>query len=378
VLGLGPEAVATSGLEKGSGLLPWPAHVPEGLARVQEYFTLPQKLLFLELRGLEPVTGRLAEKFEIVFRFDRPLPLASRLPPDAVRLFCVPVVNLFAASADPLRQELPGQEHLLRAGGVDPLHQEVFSVDAVTGLRGTERTTYRPFSAFTHLDPRESAPRFFKLRRAVSPLGGGADTLLSLGSPREVAPPEGQETLSVDLTCTHRLLAGRLGLGEIYRTPPTLPAGVKPKNIAPVTQPVPAALGSALHWRMLSHLGLTHQALGDPERLRHLLALYNAQERVDQAVARGNNLRLEAISAVEATPARRLLRGAPVRGVRTQVSLDETRFASPGDALLFGAVLDALHASFTAVNGFSAVSVLLSPSQRVYDWPARSGERSLS
>ena len=45
--------------------------------------------------------------------------------------FWTRLINLFRADAEPLRFHAPGQEQLIRAAGVDPLHMEVYSVDQV-------------------------------------------------------------------------------------------------------------------------------------------------------------------------------------------------------------------------------------------------------
>ena len=68
-----------------------------------EYFTLPQRFLFFEVRGLAPLGERLSEKFELLLHLDRMPALPGKLPKDAVKLHCVPVVNLFSCTADPLR-----------------------------------------------------------------------------------------------------------------------------------------------------------------------------------------------------------------------------------------------------------------------------------
>jgi type VI secretion system protein ImpG len=287
-------------------------------------------------------------------------------------------VNLFSASADPLRQELPGQPLFLRAAGVDPLHMEVYSVEHVEGLRtGGDRIVHPSFGAFAHLGSEPSAP-FYVQSRSRSPLDGFSDTTLTLGTPAGEAPPLLEETLSVDMTCTNRGLPSRIGLGDIHVPTQNSPTLAQFRNITPPTHPVPAPLGEELHWQLLAHLALNQRSLTELPTLKGLLGLYNFQSRADQNASRANALRAESLQEVECEPARRFLEGTPVRGMRTRVSVDEAKVAGPGDAFLLGCVLDDLLASAVTLNAFSELWVRLTPSQSEYRWTARNGERRLA
>ncbi len=372
----GPECIRSSAFSPENLLFPWPRTSPLAYARLQEYFTLPQKFLFFDVQGLEGAAERAGDRFDLVFEMERPPPLPARLAADTFRLFCSPAVNLFQTTADPLRQEFPGQEHFVRAAGLDPRHMEVFSVDSVAGLRpGGERVDYAPFSSFSHVGG--GANSFFHLRRARSPIDEGTDVTLRLGSPQKVAPQLLEETLSVELTCTNRMLPGKMGLGDICQGTRFTPPGVRFKNILPVTQPIRPPLGSELHWRLLSHLAVNQRSLADAESLRTLAELYNFQVQSDHASARSNALRIQAIRKVQSSSARRLFQGAPIRGVRSTIELDESGFASQGDAFLFGMVLDEMFASSVSINSFHELAVALVPSQVGFSFPPRNGRRVL-
>lgn len=373
-LRLRPDALVAPAFHSESMLLPWPALVPTGFARLQEYFTLPQKLLFVEVHGLERAPALTEDGFELVFLLDEVPAIAGTLGAENFRLSCTPVINLFSTSTDPLRQTTAGQEHYLRASGHPPQHAEIFSVDQVIGIRQGERSIYEPFSLFPHLSQQPNRS-FFQLRRAKSALDTGSDVTLSIGSPLDVRPQLSEEILSVDVTCTNRLLPGRLGLGDINRGQNSLPAGARVKNICTVSQPVSAPLGSELHWRLLSHLAVTQRTLTEEQALRGLLSLYNLQALGDVAAARGNSARIEAVRSVRAAPARRLYRGAPVQGTRVLIDVEENNFASAGDLYVFGCVLDCLFASFVGMNSFSELNFKTLPSQREFVWPLRIGTK---
>ncbi|MBL9039465.1 MAG: type VI secretion system baseplate subunit TssF [Archangium sp.] len=376
LLRLPADAVALPGFRDDNTLFPWPSLVPLGYARVLEYFSFPQKFLFVDVHGLEKVGPLPDDSFELTFLLnDMPI-FAGSLSPESFRLSCVPVVNLFSTSADPLRQTVGGQELFIRPAAMTPQHAEVFSVDEVVGVRRGERTTYQPFGFFPHLQQKK-ARAFYQLRRSRSVLDLGSDTTLVVGSPLETRPFLGEEVFSIDLTCTNRLLAGRVGLGDINKGRGSLPAGAKVKNITPATQPIPAPLGTEVLWRLISHLSVMQRTLVDEQALRGFLELYNLQVFGDVSVARANTVRVDAIRKIQASPIRRLFRGAPVQGTRLLLELEEKSFASLGDVYLFGSVLNALFGSFVTMNSFAELTLKALPSQSEFTWPLTIGTRQL-
>jgi len=232
-LELGPEIIHPVGFEPDQALLPWPRLAPEWFRLAQEYFTLPQKFLFVDLRPLPAAGSFLSERFEIAFRFDSPPDLPGSLSPGIFRLHCAPVINLFRASAEPIRSDLPGAEHVLRPAGVDPDHAEVYSADSVVGLKpdGGERREHPPFHQYKHVNPENpgGSSTFSWVRRELSRLGGKVNALLSVTTPRDVVPDVSREVLSADLTCTNGALAARVRSGDISMpmpgSSPALPRG---------------------------------------------------------------------------------------------------------------------------------------------------------
>jgi type VI secretion system protein ImpG len=373
---LGPRAIHPLGFDRNFRLLPWPRS-SEGYRQLQEYFTLPEKFLFFEVRGLEAARHIATDRFELAFQFERPPPLEARVGQEMFRLYCAPAINLFSASAHPLRHSVLSHDQLLRAEGVEPRHMEVFSVDSVVGLQAgaNERRNYRPFFEFAHAAGDGAEPSFYRLRRTASPIDDGIDTYLSLETPRDVMPSIEEETLSIELTCTHRSLATRLQVGDVHLPTITSPTNARFKNISPVCRPARAPLGTELHWRLLSHLAVNQQSLSDVEVLRRLLELYNFKALTDDLAARATRLRINAIRSVEVRPGTRFLEGSPLRGNRVTVALDETNFLGAGDAFLFGCILDELFASNVTLNSFNELGIRLQPSQLEYSWPPRNGSQ---
>jgi type VI secretion system protein ImpG len=370
---LGTRSLRRPSLHTDQALFPWPKYAPEGTRLLQEYFAFAPKMLFYDIVDLDRVPPQGPTDFELWFRFERPPKLPERIEAGNFRLHCVPVVNLFETSADPIQRDLRTHEYLVRAGGVNPHHMEVYSVTGVTGLRAARRgrREYTPFFDYAHAANREQA--FFTIRRARSPIDNGVDTYLSVMTPRDVSPELEAETFSIDLVCTNRRLAAELRVGDISVPTPRSPTIAKFANITPVTKPVRPLLGSELHWRLLGHLALNLRSLGDPDMLRSVLQLYNVHEDADQQLGRANELRANGVRSVQMRSARRLIESSPVRGIHTTVELEESSYASPGDAALFGAVLDGFFADRVHINSFHQLTIRLHPSGVEWTWKPRSG-----
>jgi type VI secretion system protein ImpG len=374
---LPPDAVRLVGFDPAFPLIPWPKLAPVGYRTLQEFFTLPQKFLFFEVRGLDRATPE--ERFEILFQCERPPELSARIGKETLRVNCVPVINLFKTSADPVSLATLGEDHMVRASGLPPAHMEIYSVEEATGIpEGPgERIPFEPFFGFRHgAAAREGS--YYRLRRFLSPVDDGIDTYVSVSRPVDAGPGPGPATLTLEVTATNRSLPGRLNLGEISQPTAGSPVVARFRNLVAVTKPIRPPLGSELHWRLIAHLAANRASLAEVETLRALLDLYNFQGLMDYQSGRANRLRIEGIHSSEASVVRRLVEGAPVRGNQLALQLDEDHFASLGDAFLFASAVDELLASKMSINSFSELSVRLQPSQRDYRWRPRNGGRSLA
>ncbi len=375
---LGAGALSLAGFDPALPLLPWPRLAPAGYRTLQEYFTLPQKFHFVDVRGLDAAVAVSAERFEIAFQLERPPELPGPVARDAFRLNCVPVVNVFPSAADPVSVRGPADEHLVRGAELPPGHMSVYAVEQVTGIPegAGARVRYEPFSAFSHA-ARDKGGAYYRLRRSLSPVDGELDTWISLSSPQDGGPGPAPQTLSFAVSCTNRGLPARLKLGDVCRPGPTSPTVAGFRNIVPVSRPVRPPLGSDLHWRLIAHLATQRDWSATVEGLRRVLELYNFQELCDAQAGRANRLRIEAIQEMEATPARRLVRGSPVRGTRVSLRVDEAGFAGAGDAFLFASAIDELFAGRASLGSFTELAMVLEPSRREYAWKPRSGRRVL-
>jgi type VI secretion system protein ImpG len=146
------------GFDEDQALIPYPLNTFRGYRYLQEYFAFQDKFLFVDLLGLDALKRLPADLLKqargIELRFDIHKAGVQRIRPtlDNVRLYCTPVVNLFAHDAIPIRLDGKQDQYLLLPAELDAEHCGVFSVDRVTGWKpgGKGYEEYVPFESFEH------------------------------------------------------------------------------------------------------------------------------------------------------------------------------------------------------------------------------------
>ena len=376
---LGSDAVVPAALEHELALLPWPSNGLQGARLLQEYYALPQELLFLDIRGLDAAKGggaAVASRFEIAFQLTKPLELPGPIDQGTFRLNCVPVINLFPASAGPIAFEGVGQDHLLRPKGLPERHAEVLGVDVVQGKEseGVARQIYLPI-ATRQKAARLSMRPHYRVRRELSVLGDAVDTYLSLGLGHHAPAIPEDETLSVELTCTNASLPGRLGVGDISEEDAAMQASYR--NLIPVTAPMLPRLRGDVCWDLVCQRNLGMRAFDTLKALIGTLTLYDFTARTDDESQHSNRRCIQSIRSAETRSVRRLLEDIPTLGAHTALEVEESAFASQGEAFLFGCVLQELFASYLTMNSFTELELRLSPSGTEFSWAPKQGQQPL-
>ena len=370
------------GFDEDEALIPYPPTVYAGFRLLQEYFTLPQKFAFFEVQGLEAMpVDKLTDRFSILIQFKDGLPAGTRLAKENFRLFCSPVVNLFEHTSDPIKPDPSKYEYLARPAGSTPVAYELYSIESVIGIarRTSQRVKIPPFFSFEHeLDP-EATTRgvFYQTHIKPAAIGDGVDIYVSFGSAQDGASIPEFDVISIEATCTNRRLPAQLKVGDLRVPTATSPAVASFTNVTGVTAPLPPPMGRELQWRVLSHMAMSYRSITELDVLRSMLEIYNFPALIDRQAARANQLRMQAIKSIRVRPTDRLYRGAPVRGVATEIELDEGGFAGEGEMYLFASILNEMLASYVSLNSFTQLSVTGTNTRVVYRWDPKSGSLNL-
>jgi type VI secretion system protein ImpG len=381
-LRLSKDMVQPVGFDPSQGLLPYPPNAFNGYRVLQEYFSLPEKFLFLDIQGLGAAmrdADPAAREFTLSFTLTRPLDPRIRARTDHFRLFCTPAINLYRHDADPISLDRRRIEYLIRPASLNKSEEAIYSVDGVEGWtpNGGGRRSYPPFESFEHRIERAGREEeaYYRLRVRQSVRGDGMDHYISFVNGGDLAIQPASETISLDLTCCNGHLPEGLRVGDIRHATETSPTFADYRNITKPTPFVVPPLDSRLHWQLISNMSLNYLSLTDPEPLRTILAAYDFRALKDRQAERAARRRLQAIRSLGAVPLDLLRKGLPIRGLRTTMTLVESHFSDEGDLYLFAAVLAEFLSLYASVNSFHELLVIGAETGETYRWPAKVGQQ---
>lgn len=352
-------------------LLPYPAASHPAYRLLTEYFVYPEKFNFFDIdwpalaRQLPPECRRLSLHLGLAG-----VPADSHLARSLAGLSsknfvlgCTPAVNLFKRSACPIELTHKAPDYELIADGGPADAYDIHSVDQVYTVRearhGQTVTEFRPYYSLRHGEAGGRHGRYYLVRRdplkALSEPGHEMRIALVDLDLDPLAIPN--VSVSIELTCTNRDLPARLRYGGAAGDL-TLEQATAGYPLRFLRKPTPQYRFSAdSHWRLISHLALSHCALAPDglNRLKEMLTLYDLpQSSVSQRQIAG-------ITALAHRPARAWLRddghSSLVHGIEVRVTLDEDAFAGTG-MHLFALVLDHFFGLYVHLNSFSQLTIL--------------------
>lgn len=385
-LSLGRGAVRPWGLDDEQALLPGPRRSFASYRLLQEYFAFPPRFRLLEIAGLDVLRGHKSARLDLVFVLDRGLPHPEeRLDAQHFSFACLPLVNLFEHTADPIPLQPLTTEYDLVLDRNRMQDLEVHSVpeEGVLGtssLRG-DKTVYAPLFSLRHLPRSSEPPIFWHLRRRAARAVGdqGTDVSLVFVDPSLQRRTPADEKLEVRALCSNRDLPHALGgWGQEDDFQVEQVTGLR--AVRCIEGPTPTRrmeLSGSAHWRLLAQLSLSHLSLvREGEGKEALQALLHVHDHGGQ----GRD-EIDAIQDVRSETVVRRVRGelgsGLCRGLRTTLVLERSGFVG-GSALAFAAVLERFLARAAAIHSFSELALEMAPdSETVYTWPPRAGEKVL-
>jgi type VI secretion system protein ImpG len=389
------ESIAPLGFEDEHALLPVTVRSFQGYRLLQEYFALPERFSFVELREIGPALQRCPEpEVEIALLLDRHDPaLEVGLRPTHAQLFCSPAANLFEQRADRILLTERTHEYHLLPDRTRPRDLEVHSVLEVLGhgdpaapalpflpfYAGTARTHPSGGAGYFSVHRRPRVTPAAQRGRSPAPAYSGGETYLSLVDADAGPYRPGLRQLSVKTLCTNRDLPLALAEAQTpgFRLEVASPVG-EVRCVAGPSAPQPSHAWGGTCWRLITQLSCNYLSLvgeggGDgAAALREVLQLHAAPS-APFALKQVQGVRSVTSSAV----VRRLpLRGPASfgRGLEVRLECEETAFE--GVSLLgFGMLLERFFARFASINSFTELVLHGSLRGEIARFPARLGRR---
>jgi type VI secretion system protein ImpG len=387
---LEPARLRMAGFDAGESLLPFVRRSMDGHRLLQEYFALPEKFLFFDLEGLEPLAqSGFGEEAEIVFLFssferpERQQVLELGVNERTFRLGCTPAINLFAQTCEPILLSQTRHEYTVIPDNRHASVMEIFSIEEVvaTNPRLRQSVVLEPMHAYRHQTRSREDLAFWIANRHQNEFGEREPSTLSIsvvdltGSFTE---PEA-DVLMVRTLCSNFDLPSRFHVGNEggdfeavgFAAAKTVTALRRP------TASINPPGGQGQLWRLISLLSLNYLSLNEEGRgaMQEILRLHNI---ADSAASENQ---VGSIQKMKSSPHFALVESAygliPARGMRVEVELDEQQFAGAG-LYLFAAVLDRFLAGYAAMNSFSQlVARSTLRKEPLGTWPPRAGTQAL-
>ncbi|WP_249353023.1 type VI secretion system tip protein VgrG [Pseudomonas asiatica] len=215
-----PPSVAFVGFEANEALLPSPGEQMDGYRILHEFFCFPERFHGFRIDGLGSYwPDEAAVHIQLEFGFSAPLPPDIQIDQTTILLNCIPAINLFSCTAEPI--PLNGQAlcETVRMGRQGGKKGEIFSIDRVSSQRQKSSDHVQDFKPFEALDRdfplAEPTPaRYYKLDIEQEPVNDKVQHRISLVH-HNLAPYLGlHEELNIDLTCSNGPLAQQLRVVE--------------------------------------------------------------------------------------------------------------------------------------------------------------------
>jgi type VI secretion system protein ImpG len=366
-------------------LLPYPKNVFDGYRILQEYFVFPQRFFFFRLtRLLSLWPAEAASEVRFEFHFSRPMPPDIKLRASDLSLYCVPAVNLFKHDAEPINLDGHVVDQRLQPSGQRPEGYEIFSVGQVSGWRrnaegshGELLREFHPFESFQHEieHAHGRTALYYRTRMEESIQQDGLLHRIAFVRGDESHYIGKNETISVDLVCTNRDLPLALGAGDLCIPTQTTPSYATYTNITRPTPPYRPVLDGSLQWTLISNLSLNYLSLLSAEPLKAIVRAYDFAALHDIQQARATRKRLNGIGEATTTPVDVLMKGLPVRGLKTCLKLDQSAFLCEGDLYLFATVLSHFFALYASINSFHQLDVINVTNNEHHSWPMLKGRQ---
>jgi type VI secretion system protein ImpG len=387
---LEPGRLRMAGFEAEESLLPFVRRSMDGHRLLQEYFAFPEKFLFFDLEGLEPLgQAGFGEEAEIVFLFssfersERQQVLELGVNERTFRLGCTPAINLFPLQAEPILLSQTQHEYTIVPDNRHSRVMEIFSIEEViaTNPRLRQSIPLEPMHAYRHQTRNREGLAFWVATRHLNELGEREPSTMTISVvdlTGNFTEPEA-DVLLVRTLCTNFDLPSRFQFGSEagdfeavgYSAAKTVTALQRP------TASINPPGGQGHLWRLISLLSLNYLSLNEEGRtaMQEILRLHNMTDSTASENQVGSILQMKS------SPNFALVDSAygliPARGTQVEMEFDEQQFAGSG-LYLFAALLDRFLAGYAAMNSFSQLTARSTlRKEALGKWPPRAGTQAL-
>ncbi|MCP3965300.1 MAG: type VI secretion system baseplate subunit TssF [Lentisphaerae bacterium] len=388
---LTPDCVKTTGFSHHESMLPMIDRTFNGNRLLIEYFAFHSRFKFFQIKGLrDALVGWDSPSVEMHFLLEKPdVNLAGALHRDSIKLFCIPVVNLFRRHSDRVPFTRDFSYHVV-VDRTDVPDYEIYGIEkAVAYDRGNSKLF--DINRFYHTTDRsleESRFRrnYFSVRRRRRELSSssrrssyyGSEIFISFSGEDFRKYSDEIHEFGFQVLCTNRDLPLFI-VPEDTLSSPDLEGVSKVNFVVGPSEPLPPLTRNESNWSAINLLRMNYASLfrgkghSPAKMMRTLLA---------QHCPAGRSFglqQIQGIQAVKAYPVTRSIlesgRICSVRGLEIVVTVDEQAFAGMGCYLLMR-LLREYFCTLVALNSFVEVAVCTNQQGEIIRWKPRMGIKS--
>lgn len=333
-----------------------------GFSLLLDYFCFREKYFFVVIAGLEKISWPPhTTQFIVELTGQDLLSSDKNISFKNLLLNCVPAVNLYQTTSEPIQIKQDRIEYPLIVDATAQKGIRLFSIDSVTGIetKTGKQHDYQSLYDFKYL---QNHARFY----AVNFQDQGVELLqpyIQLGGISEAQ----SEILSCQITVCNghypRLYLRENAELQFVNTTTSFIA----HNITRPTALITPPQRNHWQWLLISHLSLNYHTLADIKTMQQLLNSYCWNQTTE------NSRRLAAIQHIELLPLHKMHKGILHQGVLFCLTLDETNYLSIADIYLFGQVLHSFISSYAQFNTYVQLKIICLPSQRELLWDMTPG-----
>ncbi|MFQ3234879.1 MAG: type VI secretion system protein ImpG [Paraglaciecola sp.] len=344
---------------------------------LQDFFCFADKFMFFEIDGLQDI--KFETSMQIVLIFDKLLPKHIRLNSDSLKLNCVPVINLFEKTTEPMPLHHKHYRYKMFASRERYDSHEIYKVNKVHSVnRNGESRELMPYFCLTAREDLSTGYRWMvqteTSHRKNLP---GTESWLSVYNETMIKDAPVGETLYAQTWCCNRNACELFPSGQSFAM-----IGSAPIREATLLQKPSRYQGTKPNaqqlWKLLSHMSLYYVSLTDPalaqDTLCTMLRLY---AKSNDALSQRQIESIEQFSAKpDVYPNKTHGWRGYYQGTRFSLTLYERKFDS-SSAILFGQVIYHFLALFCHINAYVRLDLFLG-NRRIHTWKPMSGHKVLA
>ena len=324
---------------------------------LHEYFAFPEKYHFVEVLGWETLAfPALCQTLVINIETTATLPNKLLLSKEHIHLNCVPAINLYSATSEPLTIEQQQLDYTLVADTKNRESVNVYRIDSAVAV-DTASGERCDLASFFDFRQRQANSAYFHAR-VESQSGGKVEHKVSV---HQLNTTEKQR-----LSCTVQVHNGYyprkfLRENEIHRAQAELNFGTIKNRTRPSELRMLPQRGE-YQWQLIQHLRLGLKSIRNVTDLQQVLDLYNWSENLE------HQKMIQGILELTLTPIEYIQRGGLRFGVRVDILLDEAQYSAFSDIYHFSKILHDFFCLQAPVNTSVRTHIRCANSAKTLAW----------